>query len=82
MRRSLEDARRRAAGRLLSTSLVAHMTAYRVEVDQMPRNGDLDGRRLAAVADRSGAEYLEEALRSIPNTRTFARRSFAGQWQV
>lgn len=45
---------------LLSTSLVAHMTADRVEADQMPRNGDLDGKRLAAVADSSGAEYLEE----------------------
>jgi polar amino acid transport system substrate-binding protein len=45
---------------LLSTSLVARMTADRVEAGQIPRNGDLEGKRLAAVANSSGAEYLDE----------------------
>jgi polar amino acid transport system substrate-binding protein len=45
---------------LLSTSLVARMTADWVEAGQIPRNGDLEGKRLAAVANSSGAEYLDE----------------------
>lgn len=45
---------------LLSTNLVSRMTADRVAGDATPRNADLAGLRLAAVADSSGAEYLED----------------------
>jgi polar amino acid transport system substrate-binding protein len=45
---------------LLSTSLVSRMTADRVEAVQISRSSDLEGKRLAAVADSSGAEYLNE----------------------
>jgi ABC-type amino acid transport substrate-binding protein len=45
---------------LLTTSLVARMTADAVTSAPVARISDLDGKRLAAVADSSGAEYLDE----------------------
>ena len=45
---------------LLTTSLVARMTADAVTSAPIAGTGDLDGKRLAAVADSSGAEYLDE----------------------
>lgn len=44
---------------LLTTNLVARMTASRVESAAAIRTSDLAGRRLAAVAGSSGAEYLD-----------------------
>ena len=45
---------------LLTTSLVARMTADAVTSAPIAGTSDLDGKRLAAVADSSGAEYLDE----------------------
>ena len=45
---------------LLTTSLVARMTADAVTSSPIAQTSDLDGKRLAAVADSSGAEYLDE----------------------
>jgi ABC-type amino acid transport substrate-binding protein len=45
---------------LLTTSLVARMTADAVTSAPIAQASDLDGKRLAAVADSSGAEYLDE----------------------
>jgi ABC-type amino acid transport substrate-binding protein len=45
---------------LLTTNLVARITANRVEGNVVPHTGDLAGKRIAAVADSSGAEYLDE----------------------
>src|SRR5271157_2678214 len=45
---------------LLTTSLVARMTADAVTSTPIARTSDLDGKQLAAVADSSGAEYLDE----------------------
>jgi ABC-type amino acid transport substrate-binding protein len=45
---------------LVTTSLVARLTADAVTSAPIVRTSDLDGKRLAAVADSSGAEYLEE----------------------
>ena len=45
---------------ILSTSLVAKMTADRVAGGYRPSDVDLQGKRLAAVAYSSGAEYLDE----------------------
>jgi ABC-type amino acid transport substrate-binding protein len=44
---------------LLTTSLVSRITAERVASGAVIRNSDLLGKRLAAVADSSGAEYLD-----------------------
>ncbi|HMK66950.1 MAG TPA: transporter substrate-binding domain-containing protein, partial [Stellaceae bacterium] len=44
---------------LVTTNLVARMTATRVESAIAIRTSDLTGKRLAAVADSSGAEYLD-----------------------
>jgi ABC-type amino acid transport substrate-binding protein len=44
---------------LLTTNLVARITANRVEGTVAPHTGDLAGKRLAAVTDSSGAEYLD-----------------------
>jgi ABC-type amino acid transport substrate-binding protein len=44
---------------LLTTNLVARMTASRVEGNASLHPSELAGRRLAAVADSSGAEYLD-----------------------
>jgi ABC-type amino acid transport substrate-binding protein len=44
---------------LLSTTLVSQMTAAKVHEDRIARFADLEGIRLAAVADSSGAEYLD-----------------------
>ena len=44
---------------LLSTSLVAHLTADRVARDDAVATVDLTGKRLGAVTLSSGAEYLE-----------------------
>ena len=43
---------------LLTTNLVAHMTASKVEGIAI-RTSDLTGKRLAAVSNSSGAEYLD-----------------------
>jgi ABC-type amino acid transport substrate-binding protein len=45
---------------LLTTSLVSRMTADAVTSAPIARTSDLDGKRLAAVADSSDAEYLDE----------------------
>jgi polar amino acid transport system substrate-binding protein len=45
---------------LLSTSLVSRLTAERVETRHIAASIDLSGKRLAAVAQSSGAEYLDE----------------------
>jgi polar amino acid transport system substrate-binding protein len=45
---------------LLTTSLVSRMTVDAVTSAPIARTSDLDGKRLAAVADSSGAEYLDE----------------------
>jgi polar amino acid transport system substrate-binding protein len=45
---------------LLTTRLVSRMTADAVTSAPIARTSDLDGKRLAAVADSSGAEYLDE----------------------
>jgi ABC-type amino acid transport substrate-binding protein len=44
---------------LLTTNLVARITASRVEGVAATRTSDLAGKRLAAVAESSGAEYLD-----------------------
>jgi ABC-type amino acid transport substrate-binding protein len=46
---------------LLSTSLVSRLTAERVEARDVAASIDLHGKKLAAVAQSSGAEYLDEA---------------------
>jgi polar amino acid transport system substrate-binding protein len=45
---------------LLSTSLVSRLTAERVEARDSAASIDLRGKKLAAVARSSGAEYLDE----------------------
>jgi polar amino acid transport system substrate-binding protein len=45
---------------LLSTSLVSRLTAERVESHDIATSIDLSGKKLAAVARSSGAEYLDE----------------------
>jgi len=45
---------------LLTTSLVSRMTADAVTSAPIAQTSDLDGKRLAAVGDSSGAEYLDE----------------------
>jgi polar amino acid transport system substrate-binding protein len=45
---------------LLSTSLVSRLTADRVETRDAAASIDLNGKKLAAVAQSSGAEYLDE----------------------
>jgi polar amino acid transport system substrate-binding protein len=45
---------------LLTTSLVSRMIADAVTSAVINRVSDFDGKRLAAVADSSGAEYLDE----------------------
>jgi len=45
---------------LLTTSVVARMTADAVTSAPIARTSDLDGKQLAAVANSSGAEYLDE----------------------
>ena len=45
---------------LLSTSLVSRLTAERVESRDLAASIDLRGKKLAAVAQSSGAEYLDE----------------------
>jgi ABC-type amino acid transport substrate-binding protein len=45
---------------ILSTSIVSRMTADRVVGGLRLTEADLDGKRLAAVAHSSGAEYLDE----------------------
>ena len=44
---------------LLSASLVSRLTAERVESSSIRTESDLSGRRLAAVGQSSGSEYLE-----------------------
>ena len=52
---------------ILSTTLVSKMTAERVAGVYRLADGDLDGKRLAAVVHSSGAEYLDEwRLRYAP----------------
>ena len=45
---------------LLSTSLVSRLTAERVASTELVQSIDLTGKKLAAVAESSGAEYLEQ----------------------
>jgi polar amino acid transport system substrate-binding protein len=45
---------------LLSTSLVSRLTAERVEARELVNTIDLAKKKLAAVAQSSGAEYLDE----------------------
>ncbi len=52
---------------ILSTTIVSKMTADRVIAGSRLKDADLAGRRLAAVAHSSGAEYLDEQhLRYVP----------------
>src|SRR5271163_3142809 len=52
---------------ILSTSIVSRMTAERVVGGLRVTEADLGGKRLAAVAHSSGAEYLDERhLRYAP----------------
>ncbi len=44
---------------LVSTTIVSNMTAARLESGPLAHDGDLTGKRLAAVASSSGAEYLD-----------------------
>jgi ABC-type amino acid transport substrate-binding protein len=44
---------------LVSTSLVSRLTAERVETSEAAATIDLSGKKLAAVAHSSGAEYLD-----------------------
>jgi polar amino acid transport system substrate-binding protein len=44
---------------LVSTTLVSSMTAARLESGPLAHDDDLTGKRLAAVASSSGAEYLD-----------------------
>jgi ABC-type amino acid transport substrate-binding protein len=44
---------------LVSTTLVSSMTAARLESGPLAHDADLTGKRLAAVASSSGAEYLD-----------------------
>jgi ABC-type amino acid transport substrate-binding protein len=44
---------------LVSTTLVSSMTAARLESGPLAHDNDLTGKRLAAVASSSGAEYLD-----------------------
>jgi ABC-type amino acid transport substrate-binding protein len=44
---------------LVSTTLVSSMTAARLESGPLAHDRDLSGKRLAAVASSSGAEYLD-----------------------
>ena len=45
---------------LLTTNLIARITVSRVEGIIANRTGDLTGKRLVAVSDSSGAEYLDD----------------------
>jgi polar amino acid transport system substrate-binding protein len=82
---------------LLTTTLVARMTADRIVSAPVTRVGDLVGKRLAAVVDSSGAEYLDEqhlrytkyrdlqeALRSLVNGKSDAVINSIGalQWAI
>src|SRR5262249_32264771 len=44
---------------LVSTTLVSSMTAARLESGPLAQDNDLRGKRLAAVVNSSGAEYLD-----------------------
>lgn len=52
---------------LVSTTLVSSMTAARLESGPLARDSDLAGKRLAAVASSSGAEYLDS--QHLPYTK-------------
>jgi ABC-type amino acid transport substrate-binding protein len=57
---------------LLTTNLVARITANRVEGSVVPHTGDLAGKRIAAVAESSGAEYLDEQRLAYQKFATLA----------
>ena len=68
---------------LLSTSLVARLTADRVEADQLPRNGDLEGKRLAAVVDFLRRRVSRRRALPIYQIHQSSRGArFAGKRQV
>ena len=58
---------------LVSTTLVSSMTAARLESGPLAHDSDLTGKRLAAVASSSGAEYLESQHLPYTNLPTFRR---------
>jgi polar amino acid transport system substrate-binding protein len=79
---------------LLSASLVSRLTAERVENSSIRAESDLSGKKLAAVAQSSGAEYLDglhlkyekydnlaEALSSLANGRSNAVVNSVGALQ-
>jgi len=79
---------------LLSASLVSRLTAERVENSSIRAESDLSGTKLAAVAQSSGAEYLEglhlkyekydnlaEALSSLANGQSNAVVNSVGALQ-
>jgi polar amino acid transport system substrate-binding protein len=79
---------------LLSTSLVSRLTAERVESRNFAASVDLHGKKLAAVGQSSGAEYLDqmhlhyakfrdlpEALDSLANGRSDAVVNSVGALQ-
>jgi ABC-type amino acid transport substrate-binding protein len=57
---------------LLTTNLVARITANRVEGSVVPHTGDLAGKRLAAVTESSGAEYLDDQRLAYQKFATLA----------
>ena len=79
---------------LVSASLVSRLTAERVENSSIRAESDLTGKKLAAVAQSSGAEYLDElhlkyekydnlaeALSSLANGQTNAVVNSVGALQ-
>jgi polar amino acid transport system substrate-binding protein len=68
---------------ILSTSIVSRMTAERVMGGLRVTEADLAGKRLGAVADSSGAEYLDERhLRYAPFDDLAAALTALGRGQV
>ena len=55
---------------LLSTSLVSRLTAERVASTELVQSIDLTGKKLAAVAESSGANILSSCTCPTPNTGT------------
>jgi polar amino acid transport system substrate-binding protein len=79
---------------LVSTILVSNMTVARLESGPLAHDSDLAGKRLAAVASSSGAEYLDsqhlpytkyanlqEALKSLASDRSDAVVNSVGALQ-
>ena len=59
---------------ILSTSIISKLTADRVASGLRFTEADLGAKRLAAVANSSGAEYLSSAIFPTPRSMTFPLR--------